>query len=118
FQVGVVLLLEDLLHLLDPRVLIGGVGRGGQDREGALAVELLADHLRHGAADEFVGGLVDEHVGAVGVGVVTDDGRTVVAGLVERRADRVGVVGGDDDDVAARLAGGVDVLDLGVGGGL
>src|SRR5699024_5039003 len=56
--------------------------------------------------------------GAVGVGVVADDGRTVVAGLVECRTDRVGLVGGDDDDVTAGLAGGVDVFHPGVGRGL
>src|SRR5699024_1791964 len=110
--------LQDLLQCLDPCVLVGGVGRGGQDRKGAPAVELITDHLRHGAADEFAGGLVDKHIGAVGVGVVADDGRTVVAGLVECRTDRVGIVGGDDDDVTAGLAGGVDVFHLGVGGGL
>src|SRR5699024_12338471 len=118
FQIGVVVLLQNLLQCLDPCVLIGGVGRGGQDRKGAPAVELFTDQLRHGAADEFAGGLVDKHIGAVGVGVVADDGRTVVAGLVERRTDRVGIVGGDDDDVTAGLAGGVDVFHLGVGGGL
>src|SRR5699024_10316666 len=36
----------------------------------------------------------------------------------ECRTDRVGIVGGDDDDIATGLAGGIDVLHLGVGGGL
>ena len=60
--------------------------------------------------DALRGGLVDEQVAAlgVGVGVEGDDLHAGVAGLVERVADRLGVVRRDDEPADALLGRGLD----------
>ena len=118
-DVGVVGL-ELGLHQLDPGVLVGGVGRGAEDRDLAGAADLLRDHLDLGLGDALGVGLVDEHVAALGVGVGVE-GDHLDAGvpcLLERVADRGRVVGRDDERAHTLLRGGVDERHLRVGGDL
>src|SRR3954447_10613919 len=108
-------LLELVLHELDPRVLVGRVGRGAQDRDVATAVtDLLGQQLHLAAPQVLRGGLIDEQITAlrIGVGVIRDDLDALRARLVQRRHDRVGVVGRDDDRVLLLRRQRVDVADL------
>ena len=81
---------------------------------------MLGEQLDLAAADLLGAGLVDEEVAALlgGVGVVRHDLDALGPGLLERAADRVGVVGRDQDRVLALLGQRVDVGDLRGGGGV
>ena len=111
---------QQLLHLVDPGVLVRRVGRGGEHRDLTGVTDLLGDEVDLGLGDAVGGGLVDEQVTAVGVGVGVegDNLHTRVAGLVERVADRLRVVRRGDEAPDALLRGGVDVAHLRVGRGL
>ena len=100
------------LHHLDPGVLVGRVRRRRQDRDlAAVGADRLRDQLDLRLGDAVGGGLVDEHVAALGLGVrvVGDDLRAGGLGLGERAADRVLVVGRHHDDVGLLLRQRVDV---------
>ena len=73
------------LHHLDPGVLVGGVGRGREDRDLTGVADLLGDHVDLDLGDALGGGLVDEQVATrrVGVGVEGDDLGAGVAGGVD-----------------------------------
>src|SRR3954447_8279647 len=107
-------LLERLLHHLDPGVLVGRVRGRREDRDVALAADLLGDRLDLVLADQLRRDLVDEDAARVGrdVGVHADDLDALGGRLLERRGDGVGIVAGDDDRVRLLLDGGVDDRDL------
>ena len=110
-DVGVVgVRLELGLHHLDPGVLVGRVGRRREDRDLAGAADLLRDQLELLGGDALGGGLVDEQVAAlrVGVGVEGDDLDARVAGLADGVTDRLRVVGRDDEPVGTLLGDRVD----------
>ena len=60
---------QQLLHLVDPGVLVRRVGRGGEHRDLTGVTDLLGDEVDLGLGDAVGGGLVDEQVTAAGVGV-------------------------------------------------
>src|SRR4051794_16640829 len=103
-----------LLHVLDPGVLVRGVGRGREDRDLALAADLLGDEVDLALADERRRRLVDEHRPGAGrdVGVHRHDLDAALGRLLERRRHRVGVVARDDQRVGLLLDGRVDDRDL------
>jgi hypothetical protein len=110
---------ELLLHVLDPLVLVGGVGGGGQDGDLAAAADLLGNQLGLDQGNVLGDDLADEDVAAVGIGirVERDDLGAGGTGFAEGRADGVGVIGGNRDDVRAGLSLGVDERNLAGGGG-
>ncbi|EGJ74193.1 putative rhamnose ABC transporter, rhamnose-binding protein [Streptomyces sp. Tu6071] len=107
-------LLQLVLHEVDPRVLVRRRLGRREDRDLALVADLLR-HLLHLRAAEVLGArLRDEDVAAAGpgVGVVRDDADAVLHGLLERGAQRPGVLRRDGDAVDLLLREGVDVGDL------
>src|SRR5665647_622622 len=62
------------LHEVNPGVLVRRVGRSGQDCDLARVADLLGDHVDLNLGDAVGGGLVDEQVAALRVGVGVDLG--------------------------------------------
>ena len=102
------------LHELDPRVLVGGVRRRGEDGDLTGTADLLGDHVEHGDRHLLGLDLVDEQVAAIrrGVGVEGDDLRAGLARVLQSRAHGIWVVRCDHEDVGARLHLGVNEGDL------
>lgn len=107
-------LLQLVLHEVDPGVLVGGRLRRREDRDLALAADLLRQQLDLGTAQVLGTGLGDEHLTTAGlrVGVVRHDADAVLHRLLQCRAQGARVLGGDGDGVDLLLGEGVDVGDL------
>ena len=105
---------ELLLHHLDPGVLVRRVRRCREDRDLTGVADLLGDQVDLRLRDALCRRLVDEQVAAlgVGVGVERDDLHSGVPRLVERVADRLGVVRRDDEPARRPAARGLDEADL------
>ena len=119
-QLGILLVLGQLLHGVDPGVLVGGLGGGGQNGPLALAAGQIVHGVDQRLAHGHGAGLVHEHLTArrVGGGV---EGRHLDAGihrLFQLGLEGVEVVGGDADGIGLLGDQVVQNLDLGVSGGI
>ena len=115
-ELGVFRILQRLLHRRDPGVLVGRIGRGGQDRE--LAAVLAEDgerHVGHDRADVVEVDLGDEHVLALGRRNRRVPGHDLDALRLRRLGRRhdlvAGIVGDHDrrDALRRRVGGDLDL---------
>src|SRR5439155_20659265 len=96
------------LHVLDPRILVRGRRRRGQNRELTRVLHQLAQQLDLAPTDRRGVRLVDEELAAVDIRVERDDLRALRLRLIERWTHGLRVVTGDDDACRMRLDRGLD----------
>ena len=107
-------LLQLVLHVADPRVLIRRRLRRRQDRDLPGVVQLLAQQVDLAAPQILGAGLGDEHLPAPGIGVrvVGDHLDPRAHRLLQRRAQRAGILRGHGDRRHVLLHQGIDVRHL------
>lgn len=88
-----------LFHEIDPGVLVGGRGRGREDRELALPADQIVGAFQHHLGQAVAFGLIDEDRagGAGDVGIIRDHPDALLRCALQRWGDRIGVIGGDCD---------------------
>ena len=113
-QILVFRLGQDLLHFLDPGVLVGGLRGGGENGDFAAVADGVNGHLDELFADQRVGRREQvEQAAILGDARVKRQHLDAAAhGLLGRRYERVRVIGRNDDGVDLLRDERVDQLDL------